>query len=258
MAFFDTHIHIGLIHKDPIEQLIIIQEAKRKKVDMFLNICNNVVDFIEVYEKIKTTPGVYFAVGTSPTELGKSSRDWHDALSEYLSYDKVIAVGETGLDYEKRFGSQDTQVKAFIEQLEIAQHYDKPVVIHNRGAGKDIVEILSNKMPDKGAIFHCYSEDINLAKKILSKHDNVLFSFAGSVTYKVSQMHEVIRQLPLDKIAIESESPFLVPSAYKGKRNKPAYLEETGNYIANLRPEDNEEVLDALYNNPIGFFGIKV
>ena len=253
MQLFDTHAHIGLIHEDQMEQLLIIQLAKRKSVAHIVSICNSLIDFTQVYENLKTASNVYNAVGVSPSEVTNPGNDWEHRLLNYSKWDRVIAIGETGLDYYRNYGDKGSQVELFIKQLDIARTLQMPVIIHNREAGKDILNILRNRLSDMGGILHCYSEDWAYAKQALELP--LYFSFAGNITYKnVKHLHDTIANLPLDRILIESESPFMVPSAYKGKRNKPAYLVETAQAVADIRGISLEEASDALYQNSLRAF----
>ena len=176
-------------------------------------------------------------------------------IIEGTKMDRVVAVGEIGLDYYRKFGNRDSQVELFIRQLELAEKLDKPVIIHNREAGEDVLSILSEKLPTRGGILHCYSEDWAYAQKALEL--NLYISFAGNVTYRNARnLHETAKNMPLDRILIESESPFMVPSAYRGKRNKPAYLHATAEFLAELRDMPLEEITEILYSNSMRFFGI--
>ena len=159
MKFFDTHAHIGLIYDDPIEQLRVIQQAKRAGVERIISINNSLLDFPKVYGNLKSVAGIYHAVGVAPSEVRNPGRDYIATIEKYLELPNVVAVGETGLDYYKQFGDKRSQIELFITQLEIAQKYNLPVIIHNREAGKDIYDILSDRLPDAGAILHCYSEN---------------------------------------------------------------------------------------------------
>ena len=257
MNFFDTHAHIGLINEDPIEQLIIAQEAKQEKISHIISVTNNLSDFEQVYNNLQTASNVYFAIGVSPSEVKYPGRDWKQVIFEGIQKDRVIAIGETGLDYYKKFGDKSSQVELFIAQLELAQTYNLPVIIHNRTAGQDILDILSDRVPDRGGVLHCYSEDWNYAEQVLEQHDNIYFSFAGNVTYRnAKNLHETVINLPLDRIVIESEAPFMIPAEYKGKRNRPLYLPSTARFIAELREEDDEEVMTALHENACRLFGL--
>ena len=255
MQLFDTHAHIGLIHEDPIEQLIIVQEAKQENVKHIVSICNNLHDFFEVYKNLETASHVYHSVGVSPSEVTNPGRDWEMKLDEGSALVRVVAIGEIGLDYYRKFGNKDAQIELFIRQLEIAEKKEMPVIIHNRDAGADVLEILTNKLPQRGGILHCYSEDWDYAQKALEL--NLYISFAGNVTYRnAKNLHETARNMPLDRMLIESESPFMVPSAYRGKRNRPAYLQATAEFIAELREITIDEVAEALFQNSVTVFGI--
>lgn len=257
MRYFDTHAHIGLIHEDPIEQLIITQEAKQANIRKIISITNNLQDFFKVYQNLLTASNVIFSIGVSPSEVQHPGTDWQQKISEGTRKDRVLAIGETGLDYFRKFGSRSSQVELFIAQLELAESYNLPVIIHNRKAGQDIKEILKSKMPSRGGVLHCYSEDWEFASKMLESHDNLYFSFAGNLTYKNARnLHETVRNLPMERILIESESPFIPPAEFREKRNKPAYMPSIASCLATLREEDEEEVTEALWQNACRLFGV--
>ena len=254
MQFFDTHAHIGLIYDDPIEQLRVVQQAKSAGVSRIVSINNSLRDFPRVYGTLKVLPGVYHAVGVAPSEVVNPGRDWAAQIEEYLSLPNVVAVGETGLDYYKQFGDKRSQIELFITQLDIAQKHNLPVIIHNREAGKDVFDILSQRIPDAGAILHCYSENAEYAKKCLDM--NIYFSFAGNLTYRNARnLHETVMNVPLDRILIETESPFMVPAEFRErKRSMPAYLPSTANFLAELLDMDLEELGAQLWKNSCKVF----
>ncbi len=255
MKLFDSHAHIGLINEDPIEQLIIVQEARQAHVEGILSICNNLRDFFQIHENLVTASHVYHAVGVSPSEVTNPGKDWETKILEGSRLERVVAIGEIGLDYYRKFGNKDSQIELFIRQLELADKLDLPVVIHNRDAGRDVLDILKDRIPRKGGVLHCYSEDWNYAQEALEI--NLFISFAGNVTYRNARnLHETARNMPLDRILIESESPFMVPSAHRGKRNRPSYLVETAQFIAELREEPIEQVTEQIYDNTRRLFGI--
>jgi TatD DNase family protein len=166
-----------------------------------------------------------------------------------------VAVGETGLDYYRKFGNKDAQVELFIRQLELAAKLDLPVVIHNREAGQDVLEILRDRIPARGGVLHCYSEDWEYAQQALELP--LYISFAGNVTYRNARnLHETAKNMPLDRMLIESESPFMVPATHRGKRNRPSYMVETMKFIAELRELPEEEVAETLYENSRRLFNI--
>ena len=255
MQYFDTHAHIGLICEDPIEQLMVIQEARQASVTRLVSICNSLLDFNKIYENLKSATNVFHAIGVSPSEVQNPGKDWIQAIEQNAKLPRVIAIGEIGLDYYRKFGDKKSQIELFITQLDIASKLDLPVIIHNRDAGKDVLDILKDRLPPKGGILHCYSENAEYAEKALDL--NLFFSFAGNLTYRnAKNLHETIAVLPLDRILIESESPFMVPADYRGKRNMPKYLPITARFLADMLEMDPEELGTTLWENSNRFFGL--
>jgi TatD DNase family protein len=255
MQYFDTHAHIGLVCEDPIEQLIVIQEARQASVSRLVSICNSLHDFTKVYENLKTSANVYHAAGVSPSEVQNPGKDWLKIIEQSVTLPRVVAIGEIGLDYYRKFGNRNSQIELFITQLDLAAKLDLPVIIHNREAGHDVLEILKDRLPSKGGILHCYSENAEYAEKAL--HLNLYFSFAGNLTYRNARnLHETLTVLPLDRILIESESPFMVPADHRGKRNMPKYLPITGRFMAEMLEMKEEELAAQLWENSNRFFGL--
>jgi TatD DNase family protein len=255
MQYFDTHAHLGLIYDDPIDQLIVVQEARQAQVNRIVSICNSLHDFPGVYENFKTSENVYYAVGVSPSEVQNPGKDWVQIIEQYVQLPRVVAVGEIGLDYYRKFGNKNSQIELFINQLDLAAKLNLPVIIHNRDAGLDVLEVLKDRLPPKGGILHCYSENAEYAKRALKL--NLYFSFAGNLTYRnAKNLHETVGVLPLDRILIESESPFMVPADYRGKRNMPKYLPTTARYLADMLDMDDEALALQLWDNSNRVFGL--
>ena len=256
MKFFDTHAHIGLIYDDPIEQLRVIQQAEQAGVVRIVSINNSLYDFNKVYPNLKSILGIYHAVGVAPSEVTNPGQDWIETIEKNLSLPNVVAVGETGLDYFKKFGDKRSQIELFITQLEIAQKHNLPVIIHNRDAGRDLYDVLTERMPDAGAILHCYSEDAAYAKKCLDK--NIWFSFAGNLTYRNARnLHETVLNIPVDRILIETESPFMIPAEFREKkRTMPAYLPSTARFLAEMLDMDLEALSEQLWKNSCKAFNL--
>lgn len=253
MQIFDTHAHLGLIYDDPIDQLRVIQEAKQASVTRIMSICNSLHDFNRVYPSLKTIPSVYHAIGVSPSEVNNPGKDWIRTIEEGLKLPNVIALGEIGLDYYRKFGDKRSQIELFITQLELANKADVPVIIHNRDAGKDVLDILAERLPEAGGVLHCYSEDGEYARIALDL--NLYVSFAGNLTYRNARnLHETAISIPLDRILVESESPFMVPAEYRGKRNMPAYTTSTVKFLAEMLEMDVEELAAQLWKNSCTLF----
>jgi TatD DNase family protein len=255
MQYFDTHAHIGLVCEDPIEQLIVIQEARQASVNRLVSISNSLIDFAATYENLKTATNVYHATGVSPSEVQNPGKDWIQTIEQNAKLPRGVAVGEIGLDYFRKFGDKKSQIELFITQLDLAAKLDLPVIIHNRDAGKDVLDILKDRLPSRGGVLHCYSENAEYAKRALDL--NLYFSFAGNLTYRnAKNLHETILVLPLDRILIESESPFMVPADHRGKRNMPKYLPLTARFLAEMLEMDEAELAAAIWDNSNRFFGL--
>jgi TatD DNase family protein len=255
MRYFDTHAHIGLITEDPIDQLIIVQEALQEGVRHLVTISNNLADFAQLYGNLKTEGQIFHSIGISPSSVAQPGDDWEAKIEDGTRLERVVAIGEIGLDYYRKFGDRDSQVELFIRQLELADKLNLPVIIHNRDAGADVLEILRERLPRRGGILHCYSEDYEYAKKALDL--NLAISFAGNVTYRNARnLQDTAKKMPAERMLIESEAPFMVPAAHRGKRNKPSYINETAAFIAQLREVAAEELTETLYANSLRIFDL--
>ena len=255
MQLLDTHAHLGLIHDDPIEQLLAVQEAKHVGVQAFVCISHNLIDFTETHQQLSQDPSIYYSVGISPSEVEHLPDGWEERLAELAGRERVVAIGETGLDYFRKYGDRDAQINLFVRQLEIADRVGLPVVIHNRDAGRDVLAVLRDKLPARGGVLHCYSEDLDFAERALEL--NLFISFAGNVTYRSARnLQEVAAAIPLERLLIETETPFMVPASRRGERNRPAYLEETARFIAGLRDLPPERFADAVFANSQRFFNL--
>lgn len=255
MKIFDTHAHLGLINNDPVELLRVLQQAKLRGVEKIVSICNSLHDFEDTYEKLKNESQVLHTIGISPSQVTSCPPDWRKIIAQKMMECPIVAIGETGLDYCKRYGDKRSQIELFIAHLDLAIQYDLPVIIHNREAGRDILNILKDRIPKKGAVFHCYSEDVEFAKQAIDLP--VYFSFAGNVTYKnASNLHATLKFLPLDRVLVESESPFLPPSQFTKQRNMPANIVATVNFMARLVSVDVEELSQILWQNSTKFFNV--
>jgi TatD DNase family protein len=206
---------------------------------------------------LKSAGNVYHAVGVSPSEVQHPGKDWIQIVEQGARLPRVVAVGEIGLDYFRKFGDRKSQIELFITQLELAAKLDLPVIIHNRDAGHDVLDILRERLPPKGGVLHCYSEDASYAEKALDL--NLYFSFAGNLTYRNARnLHDTVGVVPVDRILIESESPFMVPADYRGKRNMPSYLPVTGRFLAEMLQMSEADMATQLWDNSNRFFDLPV
>ncbi|MCG8570055.1 MAG: TatD family hydrolase [Spirochaetes bacterium] len=256
MKLFDTHCHLALLYEDPVSQIRAIDEAKREGVVAIANITTNLIDFFSSYKNTKNVPNIFHTIGLSPSEVVNPGKDWEEQLEEGVKYPNVVGIGEIGLDYYHKYGDRNSQIEFFLKQLEFADTYNLPVIIHNRQAGDDMRSILRSKLPQAGGIMHCFSENTAFAMDMIEL--GMFISFAGNLTYRnAKNLHEVAKSLPIENVIIETDSPFLTPHIYRGKRNRPAFLTETAKFLAELKGMEMEELSQILFDNSLRAFHLK-
>jgi TatD DNase family protein len=198
---------------------------------------------------------IYTSIGIHPHEAKQVSQSHLDTLASLAKHPKVIAWGEIGLDYYYDHSPRDIQEKVFRQQMELAQAARLPIIIHCRDAWADCLNLLEDawKPTGLGGILHCYSSTLEDAKRGLDM--GFLVSFAGNSTYpKAQAIRDVAKALPLEKILIETDSPYLAPQPWRGKRNEPAYVAEVAKVLGNVRDLGAEEIATATTENFRRFF----
>lgn len=200
----------------------------------------------------ETHPEIWFSPGIHPHEADKQNDV--DALRELAAHSRAVAVGETGLDFVKNFATVPNQKALFVKHLEIALEADKPVSIHCREAHPEAYAILRGHAPLRGVI-HCFSGTWPDAENYLGL--NFYLSIAGPVTYpSATDLREVVQRIPLDRILLETDCPFLPPQKFRGKRNEPSYVRFAAEAIATVQGLSVEEVMDATSRNARNLFGL--
>ena len=288
----DTHCHLWFPQfKNEVPQ--VIERAKAAGVHTLICVgCDEEssrqsVEIAGQYEK------VYAAVGVHPTEVKgeKDCKERKDCKEKFInpytlygpyghciwlptlirSSKKIVAIGETGLDYYHQPFDRDVQISAFREQSEIAQEFDLPVLVHLRSAKeskafskdlllaeKDCLEVLHTVGMKPGKVlFHCFSGDRTMAEEVLKR--GWYLSFSGVITYpNAKELREVVKMCPLDRMVVETDSPFLAPQAHRGKTNEPSFVVETARQIAELKGIRYEELEQILDHNVVNLFLHKI
>jgi len=187
-------------------------------------------------------PSIFATAGIHPHNADDANKDDLEHIALMAQQDKTIAIGEIGLDFFRNRSSRQNQIEVFTQQLDIAMSLDLPVVIHDREAHTETVNILTSfKQKEQRGIIHCFSGDYKLAKTFINM--GYYISIPGAVTYNnASQIHDVVRRVPLNRLLLETDAPFLTPIPYRGKRNEPSYIVHTAQKIANLRGISFKEV----------------
>lgn len=255
MRLFDTHAHVT-DERFQYDREDMLQQCFDAGVEYI--VCP-AVDRKTSEESIaisKKYPQIYAAVGVHPHEAKHVTEEDYAILKKMaLEEDKVVAIGEIGLDYYYDFSDKEEQKKAFIRQLHLAREVDLPIIIHDRDAHGDTMELLRTEGKGVRGIFHCYSGSYEMAKEAMKM--GYYISFSGTVVFeKSTKLKEVARQIPLDKILIETDSPYLTPPPFRGRRNQPSYTQYVAEEIAKLKGIDAEEFAKITLNNAKKCFNI--
>lgn len=201
-------------------------------------------------------PGVYAAVGVHPHNTSETEDSWYNELRQLAQHPKVVAYGEVGLDFVKQYAPLDTQILHFKQQVRIAKELELPLIIHDREAHTETMTILKEESPfPVGGVMHCFSGDMDLATEVMALGFHI--SIPGIVTYNNAQtLQEVVRQVPLSALLLETDGPFLAPVPKRGKRNEPAFLLHTAVKIAELKGATLVEIIAETTKNAEALFSL--
>ena len=248
----DTHCHLFFDEfKNDIEG--VISRANELGVTSFICVGTNITDSIESYKLAKKYINIYSTAGIHPHDAKEADDNYANELRNLLLNHKVVAVGEIGLDYYRNISKPDTQKLIFKEQLELAQDIKKPIVFHNRDADDDIINILSD-FPNVEGVAHCFSSTYETAFKLIEM--GFYISFSGNLTFKNSHLPEVAKQIPLDRLLVETDSPYLSPAPYRGKTNEPGRVRYVAEFLATLHNITVEEIADITSENATEVFNL--
>ena len=248
MRLVDTHAHLvdKAFHQDREEML---QRAKEAGVAGIVCIGDTLASSQESLALAQEQEGIWATAGVHPHHALQAGEDLEARLLELLSHPLVVAVGEVGLDYHYDFAPRDVQHQVFRRQIRIARKVGKPLVIHSREANEDVVRILQEeKAEDVGGVFHCFWGDEELARTVLAMGFYV--GVGGPVTFKKSEaLRATLKTVPLDRLLVETDSPYLAPVPFRGKRNEPAYVVESARQLAAVKGLTPEELADVTTEN---------
>ncbi len=253
--FIDTHSHLFYPNfEDDLDD--VIQRGKDSGVDFILVPATDLATAKEVINMTEKYDMIYGAVGIHPHE----TKDWDPSLLNEIeslaSHKKIVAIGEIGLDYFYDYSPKEKQIEAFKSQIDLALKLDLPIIVHNRDSDEDMMEII-NSYCGSGlkAQFHCFNGSLNDAKELM--HMGNMISFTGNITFKkADELREVLRNVRIDQILLETDSPFLTPIPFRGKRNEPAYVKYIAEQVAEAHKLSIEEVGRITSFNAFRIFGI--
>lgn len=245
---FDSHAHYN-DEKFDDDRDELLSSMPENNVGLIMNSCSSLDEVPLIFDICKKYPFVYASVGIHPHEVESMTEDDIITLKEYAKNPKVKAIGEIGLDYYYDFSPRDIQKKWFARQVELAKELNMPVIIHDRNAHKDCMDILrACNVSEAGGVFHCYAGSVEMAREILDW--GMYIAFGGTLTFKNSvRPVEVAKYVPLDRIAIETDSPYLTPVPHRGKRNSSLYIHYVAEKLAEIRGMSAEEIENITYEN---------
>lgn len=278
----DSHCHLtDAKFNNEVDK--IVSNFQDAGVEAVLNVSTNFKDSFLSNAISKKYDNVYYAIGIHPEDADDFDEATFEGCLRYLlgvdektpeianfeqkygnlsaifdknNKNKLIAVGEIGLDYFWRKDNKEKQIEVFEHQVKLAKKYGLPFVVHNREASGDILEVLKRNAPySRGGIIHCFSASYEWAQEVLKL--GFYISFSGSVTFKNSKkLQEVARLIPIDKLLVETDSPYLTPEPFRGQRNEPKFVTETARFLASLRGLNYEEFNLIIKNNFKNLFKI--
>ena len=253
---FDTHTHLNIEEYLGREEEELALAAEMGVTRM------NIVGFdkptIEhALELVDKHDQLYATIGWHPTEAGGYTEDVENYLLEKLKHPKVVALGEIGLDYHWMTAPKEVQEQVFRRQIQLSKELDLPFVVHTRDALEDTYEIIKSEgVGPRGGIMHSFSGSLEWAEKFVKL--GMTISFSGVVTFKkATDIQEAAKELPLDKILVETDAPYLAPVPKRGRENKTAYTRYVVDFIADLRGMTTEELAAATSTNAEGIFGLE-
>lgn len=255
----DSHCHLHLLENEGLVVEDILQKAGATGVKRFLSVAINIKSWERLLDLAKNHPQIFISLGLHPcTDPIESQTDVYlDTMREILKTHKIatkiIAIGEIGLDYyhfDKDATDLAWQKKRFIAQTELAIEFNKPIIIHTRESTPDVINILTRYKNQNSAagVMHCFVDNYDLAKQCLDL--GFYISFSGIATFKNAQdIRDVAKKIPLDRLLVETDSPYLAPPPYRGKTNQPAYVIEVAKCLADIHNLPLDTFLQQTENN---------
>lgn len=254
MMIFDTHAHYDSSQFDEDREEL-LNSMREQGVGTIVNVSASYESCFKVPEMVQKYPFMYAAVGVHPDEVGDLNEENFARIKEQFGKEKVIAVGEIGLDYYWDNESHDLQKKWFVRQLELARELELPVLIHSREAAADTMEIMKAHGRGLGGVIHCYSYSREMAREYVKM--GYYIGVGGVVTFKNGRkLKETVVEIPLASIVLETDCPYLAPVPFRGKRNNSAYIQYVAEEIAAIKGVGAEEVIRQTEENARKMYGL--
>jgi TatD DNase family protein len=252
----DSHCHLDLIEENGISFEDVIINSKKNNIKILQTICTKISNVNKIIKYTEREESVYCSIGTHPCNVTHEEFYTCEQIKKICENNvKIIGIGETGLDYFHDKSTANLQKKYFLEHINVSRETKLPTIIHSRDADIDMADILKieQKNGEFPALLHCFSSSYELAKNALDL--GVFISISGIVTFKnATDLQKMVRDIPLDMLLIETDSPYLSPIPYRGKINQPAYLINIADFIATIKNISVEEVINHTTANFLSLF----
>jgi TatD DNase family protein len=233
----------------------IVARAKENGVSWLQSICTTMEEFPDILEIATSYNNVFASIGVHPSEVTDKNIVSPEEITDKTAHEKVTSIGETGLDLYWDSTYKDSQIESFRNHIQASRQTGLPVIIHSRGADEETINVI-NEESEKGqfkGLIHCFSTSEKVAVEALK--NGLYISIAGIVTFKnAKELQQISGKIPSDKLLIETDAPYLAPVPNRGKRNEPAYVRHTAEYLANLRGEEFEKLAETTTNNYFELF----
>ncbi|WP_093321069.1 YchF/TatD family DNA exonuclease [Thorsellia anophelis] len=250
MFLVDSHCHLNLLNYETTHQNVnqVIDNAINEQVRYMLAVATSLEGYEQMTELVGANPHVGFSCGVHPCYV-KDAQYELDKFRELASKEHVLALGETGLDYYHETDTLRLQQQRFSEHIQLGAELNKPIIIHTRSARKDTLAMLKSEDISRcGGVLHCFTEDIDTARAVLDL--GLYISFSGIVTFKnARELQEVAKFVPIDRMLIETDSPYLAPVPFRGKENQPANVRHVATFLANLKSISIESLAENTTKN---------
>ncbi|MEA3460062.1 MAG: TatD family hydrolase [Chloroflexota bacterium] len=254
MELIDTHVHLDFPQFEGDREEV-IERALAAGVWRIINVGTDLASSRRAVALAEAHPQIYAAVGVHPHDAKTLTDKALTELRELARHPRVVAIGEIGLDFYRDLSPRDIQREALEQQLALAQELGKPVVIHDREAHAEVMEILRRRQGLRG-VLHCFSGSLEMAREAIELGFHI--SVAGPVTFEnARRLLEIVRQLPLERLLIETDCPYLAPHPHRGRRNEPAYVRLVAQRIATLKEVPLETVAHTTTDNARALFGLE-
>ncbi len=251
---FDSHAHIDDNRFDA-DRVETIDRAAENGVTGIINIGADMASSARSVELASQYPGMYAAVGIHPHDAKAATEADYEQLATWAAQPKVVAIGETGLDYYYDWSPRDVQQAVFIRHIDLARQLRKPLIIHDRDAHGDVMAVVRKEAHGLTGVFHCFSGSLEMAREVIKL--GFYISIAGPVTFDKSlKLKEIAATVPLEKILVETDSPYLTPHPLRGRRNEPAHVRLVAEEVARLRDLSLAKVAEVTTANVRQLFGI--